>query len=76
MSHDLEVESRGRFVSLFHHSLFLVTFSFASRGRRGARDSRRDDHEVGGGEAGAEHRPPQGHREGWRHRALVGATSE
>jgi chromosome segregation ATPase len=76
LSQDLEGESRARCLSLFHSPLASCHVRIAGRGRRGARDPCRDDHQVGGGEGGAKLRPSQGQQEGRHHQALVGATSE
>jgi hypothetical protein len=76
LSEDLEGESCGCF-PLSSPLLFVSCRVLTRRSSlQGVRVSRRDDHEVGGNKAEAEHRPPQGHQEGWCNRTLVGAASE
>jgi DNA-binding transcriptional regulator YdaS (Cro superfamily) len=75
LSDHLEGEPHGCFLSLSRSllvSCYILTHWSSSQWRA----SHLDDREVGGAEAGAELRPPQGHREGWRNRETVGAASE
>jgi hypothetical protein len=71
-SEDLEGKSNMRFPSPPHLSFASWCVLTCSLLFQDARVSRRDDFKVGRAEAGAEHHTPQGHREGWCDRALVG----